>query len=87
MFKTTANFIWTTGNLIAMAHQKCPYISPLLNCLSTGKGSVLCLDKNFHEQCSHRHFADKRMGFVPVSELEKRGKEGKGEDKEKTVVN
>lgn len=52
--------------------RKCPYISPSLNCMSTGKGTVLCLDPGFHERCQHRHFADRRMGFVPVADVGKR---------------
>ncbi len=55
-----------------MTHQKCPYISPTLNCLSTGKGTIQCLDKRFHEKCGHRHFADRRMGFVPVQDVGKK---------------
>lgn len=57
-----------------MEHEKCPYISPLLNCLSTGQGSADCLNREFHENCRHRHFADRRMGFVPVSEVGKKDK-------------
>ena len=40
--------------------KKCPYISPLLNCLSTGSGSVHCLREEYHKKCMHRHFADRR---------------------------
>ena len=41
--------------------RKCPYISPLLNCMSTGEGTIHCLREEFHEKCRHRHFADRRM--------------------------
>lgn len=29
----------------------CPYISPTLECLLDGFGSLNCLDPNFHENC------------------------------------
>jgi hypothetical protein len=49
--------------------RKCRYISPILNCLSTGNGSAQCLSEDFHKKCEHRHFADRRIG-IPEEQKE-----------------
>lgn len=47
---------------VGKKQHKCPYISPVVECLSTGTGRAVCFDRKFHEQCDHRKFADERMG-------------------------
>jgi len=42
--------------------------------MSTGEGSVKCLDRDFHEKCAHRHYADKRIGVSGKGEDEPRKK-------------
>lgn len=33
---------------------KCPFISPIMECLIGGGGNANCLDPLFHEECKHR---------------------------------
>ena len=39
----------------SLSKRKCQYLSPVLECLVGGKGTVNCLMNNYHRQCKHKN--------------------------------
>lgn len=45
---------------VHVSRQKCPHLSPLINCNVGGFAHMGCTDPNFHEHCKFRAAHEKR---------------------------